>query len=304
MKKIVSFDKNLDFKSMIGEISSISLDHTLKFEDGSNVCGEFIISGSYKLTEASRLEESFEFKVPVEIILSEVLDVSSSKIDIEDFNYHVENDDTLVCHIEVKVEGVEEVSIEEEVVEVERLSEDTLLEEEDLPVLEVVSDKDVEDVILERECDDEYKSDVHNDPFDIKEIEVSVRDDEGNGGDNIINDNENENIDSISDNNDDVNSTVSDNINSTIDGKKDDSVALGEMEESSASGNVGSLFSSFKDSDETFSTYSVYILRSDETIEAIMSKYKVTKEELENYNDLGSLGLGSKVIIPTANERD
>ena len=62
---------------------------------------------------------------------------------------------------------------------------------------------------------------------------------------------------------------------------------------------VGSLFSSFKDSDETFATYSVYIFRANDTIEMIMDKYQVTKEELENYNDLSSLTIGSKVIIPT-----
>ena len=30
-----------------------------------------------------------------------------------------------------------------------------------------------------------------------------------------------------------------------------------------------------------------------------MDKYQVTKEELENYNDLSSLTIGSKLIIPT-----
>ena len=81
MKKIISFDKNLEFNSMIGDISSISLDHTLKFTDRSNINGEFLISGSYKLTEASMLEDKFEFKVPVEIILNETLDLDSTEIE-------------------------------------------------------------------------------------------------------------------------------------------------------------------------------------------------------------------------------
>ena len=66
--------------------------------------------------------------------------------------------------------------------------------------------------------------------------------------------------------------------------------------------NVGSLFSSFKDSDETFSTYSVYILRNEETVETILEKYKVTREELEKYNDLTNLSIGTKIIIPTIND--
>ena len=48
---------------------------------------------------------------------------------------------------------------------------------------------------------------------------------------------------------------------------------------------VGSLFSSFKDSDETFTTYSVYILRQDETIQTINSKIEKLEEELENGNE-------------------
>ena len=63
--------------------------------------------------------------------------------------------------------------------------------------------------------------------------------------------------------------------------------------------DVGSLFSSFKDSDETYATYSVYIFRQNDTIESIMDKYQVTKEELESYNDLSNLTIGSKLIIPT-----
>ena len=65
---------------------------------------------------------------------------------------------------------------------------------------------------------------------------------------------------------------------------------------------VGSLFSSFKESDETFSSYSVYIIRENETVQSLIEKYKTTKEELENYNDLSNITIGSKIIIPTANE--
>lgn len=66
--------------------------------------------------------------------------------------------------------------------------------------------------------------------------------------------------------------------------------------------NVGSLFSSFRDEDETFATYSIYIVRGNETIEEIMDKYKVKREQLEDYNDLTNIQIGSKLIIPTTNE--
>ena len=70
------------------------------------------------------------------------------------------------------------------------------------------------------------------------------------------------------------------------------------MKKEETTKNVGSLFSSLDSSEETFSTYSVYILRQEETIQSLIEKYHVTKEELENYNDLSNLTIGSKIIIP------
>lgn len=238
MKKIISFDKNLEFSSMIGDISSISFEHTLSFKDQSNINGEFLIFGSYRLTEASRLDEKFEFKIPVDIMLSETIDIDSADIEVEDFSYKVLNDDTLVCHIEIKIEAVEQVIIEE----------DNNIE---INNLESLSSSEV---LLDRECD----GDIVDNSMDIDNKDIlDVQSD-------IIEDNTN-NIDNSS--------------------------------------NVGSLFSSFKDTEETFSTYSVYIIRNDESIDSILTKYKINKEELENYNDLTNLSVGSKLIIPSTNEK-
>ena len=63
--------------------------------------------------------------------------------------------------------------------------------------------------------------------------------------------------------------------------------------------NNDSLFSSFKDSAETFKTYSVYILKEDDTLNSVMQKYNIDKESLEEYNDLGNITSGSKIIIPS-----
>lgn len=61
---------------------------------------------------------------------------------------------------------------------------------------------------------------------------------------------------------------------------------------------VSSLFENINESEETYSTYSVYVMREEETINSIIDKYKTTKEELESYNDLSNLTVGSKIIIP------
>ena len=39
-----------------------------------------------------------------------------------------------------------------------------------------------------------------------------------------------------------------------------------------------------------------------DTIDKIIEKYNITKEELEKYNDLGDIKIGDKLIIP-ANDK-
>lgn len=58
------------------------------------------------------------------------------------------------------------------------------------------------------------------------------------------------------------------------------------------------MFENINESEETYATYSVYILREEETINSLIEKYKTTKEELESYNDVSALSVGSKIIIP------
>ena len=53
------------------------------------------------------------------------------------------------------------------------------------------------------------------------------------------------------------------------------------------------------DSGETYSTYHVYIVKEDDTIDKIMTKYNVSKDDLADYNDLSDIKPGDKIIIPT-----
>lgn len=299
MKKIISFDKNLDFKSMIGEISSISLDHTLSFDDESTISGNFLISGKYKLTEATRLEEDFNFKLPVEIMLGEKLEEVGRKIEIDDFHYEVENDDSLACHIEVKIEGVEVIEEDEEVVEeplqdvgpIEEKEENvvpdiTLMEhkEERQEILPEKEDSLMDEVSIsleglqeeERECDGDSKTD--DEKQDVEPVEVVP-----------------EPVETAAE-------IEPPEVKEEITSVKEEVITMEQESEKTEDASVGSLFSSFKDSDETFATYSVYIVRHDETIESIMDKYQVTKEQLESYNNLANIEVGSKIIIPASHE--
>lgn len=51
---------------------------------------------------------------------------------------------------------------------------------------------------------------------------------------------------------------------------------------------------------EGYRTYKVYMVRESDTIESIVESYGVTREEIEKYNDLSSVKLGDKLIIPSA----
>lgn len=315
MRKVISFDKELEFKTMIGEITSISLDQDLSFQDDSTVSGELVVSGKYKLTAASRLEDDFLFHLPMEIVLTERLDSKTRNVTIEDFRYEVEDNDILLCHIDLLVEGVEIIDdIESDssdsdirettgssASEIVDSSHDTgikseLSEEELRPVeaTDIVTpiESTFSTPVVSNEREEPFmdivpaiSSNASDKSIDV-DVDISVNNNVTDTADTNTNVNTNTNINSSA-----IANSSSTAMIETVDTK--------DLKDQDESDGVGSLFSSFKDSDETFATYSVYIFRANDTIEMIMDKYQVTKEELESYNDLSSLTIGSKVIIPT-----
>ncbi len=83
-------------------------------------------------------------------------------------------------------------------------------------------------------------------------------------------------------------------IKEPIKEEKKEEIKLERMEVS----EVKSLFDSFDDSKETYSSYKIWIVKEGDNIENICLKYTTTKETLELYNDLTDLKLGDKIIIP------
>ena len=76
--------------------------------------------------------------------------------------------------------------------------------------------------------------------------------------------------------------------------KDDDKLDISEITNNITSGFLGS--------EEKYSTYKVHIIRESETIKTVMEKYNVSKEELEKYNNLDNVILGTKIIVPVINE--
>ena len=160
MKKIVPFKNEIPFKTKIGEITSISLEHTLH-KEGTSVVGEFVISGAYKLDSNSD-NESFNYEIPCEISLDEHYDISHALIDINDFYYEILNDNKLVVNIEVVIDKIVEnlVNVEKQVITIDANDIDKEETSSSVELLDSVRDSSSDNVIetLASDCNsqDEY----------------------------------------------------------------------------------------------------------------------------------------------------
>ena len=275
MKQIITLEKEIAFKTMVGEISSISLEPDLEFINDSEIEGNLIISGTYKMTEASTIEEDFSYKVPVEIMLTTALEEDTRKVDINNFTYGIVNEEALSITVELLIEGLEKVEIED------------TLEEENKDVEEVIETKEEEPVI--KEDANIRSSEEQEESINREEIEVLTTEEEKEQP------TFEEKLPSLED------VTIKEE-KPTI---KEDTIEVeSTLNEDNTSNKqvMDSIFSAFANTEETYSTYSVYILREDDNLEEVMAKYKTNRETLAEYNDLENLKVGSKLIIPTVLE--
>lgn len=108
----------------------------------------------------------------------------------------------------------------------------------------------------------------------------------------------------INERNDDL---MNDNVN--LSDKKEDilireeDVKTSKKDEERESDITNKIETGLFDKEEKYITYKVHIVRDTETIDEITAKYNVSKEELEKYNDLNNIVLGTKIIIPISNEQ-
>lgn len=107
----------------------------------------------------------------------------------------------------------------------------------------------------------------------------------------------------INERNDDLmndNVILSDKKEDTLIRKED--AKTSEKDEERESDITNKIETGLFDKEEKYITYKVHIVRDTETIDEITTKYNVSKEELEKYNDLNNIVLGTKIIIPISNE--
>lgn len=285
MKQIIPFKKEITFKTMISNITSISLEHTLELKDDNNISGDFIVSGSYKMTEASQIDEEFSYKVPIEITIDDKYDTSNVSLEIDDFVYEVIDEEKLLLNIDLCIDHLELIKIEEQKEEViETISSYDEYKDIDNTLQEVKENIESHEKFLDKELvrggtDDSADntqrrdSDLFLDNSKEEQLEIPI------------------DVDSVVANNQDIKpSYLPNNVNSN------------NNNDNGESNPVSSIFSAFKDTDETFSTYCIYIIREGDSLDTVINKYKTTRDILAEYNDLSDIRIGTKIIVPTSNE--
>lgn len=286
MKKLVPFTKEIEFKTMISKVTSISLEHTLRVEKDNLISGYFILEGTYKMTQASQIDEEFSYKIPVDIELDEKYDTSNITLDIDDFTYEIIDEEKMRLNITLCIDNIEEKEV---VLPVEDVIEDfDALESEDKNSgnRESKNDGVLDDLFL----DTSKKVPLE---FDSKKEIVEEESEQNNNDTTTIN-----NAESVETSNELIyeNNTSNNNTNNNTNNDTN--------KPQMANNNVSSIFSSFKDNIETYKTYSVYIMKEEDTIDVVLQKYGVTREELEEYNDMSDIKTGSKIIVPSSSKNE
>lgn len=270
VKQIIPFRKEIEFKTMITKITGISLEHTLTLTDEYTIGGDFIVSGTYKMTEASQIEEEFSYKVPVEINIDNKYDTKDITLDIDDFVYEVVDEEKLALKIDLCIDNLVEKPVEI-IGTFENFESISLKDEEieELKELAYARSDDVEDLFLETSQKEDLSID-ENLLQPINEIQ-----EEANGVEKYNN-----------------------NYILPTEQPSTKSMPEQQINLNNTSGGVESIFSAFSNTDETFSTYCVYIVRENDSVDSIISKYKTTRDLLAEYNNLKEIKVGSKIIIP------
>ena len=62
------------------------------------------------------------------------------------------------------------------------------------------------------------------------------------------------------------------------------------------------IMDTIKDSDDTFVTYHIHIVKENETIESICSMYNASLNLVQEYNNIDNMTMGDKILIPKLDE--
>jgi len=268
MNTKIPFTKDILFEKKVSEITSISLEHEIKCEENI-LKGNFIVSGDYKSHEVSVNKEPFSYMLPFEIELANDIDTNTIEFMIDDFTYEIIDNSSLRVNIDFNIlANKKEVTLEEEETIFEDASNLFPDEEQERNKEEVlIEEKDVEEVIEDNgpeiEVIDEKKEENSE-----ERAEASANREQIGIETSEIKENKEEII-----------------LEAKTEKKVDDTI-----------------INSIKGTDDEYTTYHIHMVSDGETVETICTMYNSNMNILGEYNELGDLNAGDKIIIPEKNE--
>ena len=267
MKKIVPFSKEIPFKTRIAEVTDIEVTHSLKVDENNEITGSFLVDGTYKIMDESINHEEFSYDLPFTVDVNDTYDLNEAVIKINDFYFEIINEEILKINIELEINNVKE----REIIPVRCYDEEDEIEGTDL---------------------DEFD--------DIDEIDFDEFDDIEE--DEIIPINKTISTPKINKNN--LKSEILDEFNDDIvklETKRPNNIKINDNNNYNNKSNITNMFNNINKED-TYKSYYVYVIRENDTLDTILNKYKINKDDLEMYNELNDLKIGKKLIIPCSNE--
>lgn len=283
MKQIVPFTRKISFDTSVDEITSISLDKTIKNIEDSIISGVFDLYLEYKESDISVSTLKYTSTIPFDIDVDSKYSLKNVKVDIDDFYYEIEDDD-VVLHIDLLVDNLEYA--EEEL-------ESIITKHEDREDNELDKILDEEEEIDDIELDDKEEVKLEVVDRKIEEIKPADKEEQKEKEEKTLN--KEEDLKKVDE---DVVKTKEERDDSQI--KIED--LFKELDEKIVDVKTSPkvpIFETFDPKNETYVTYNVHIVREEDNIETICLKYGVTKEELSYYNDISIIKLGDKLIVPT-----
>lgn len=276
MKQIVPFTRKISFDTSVDEITSISLDKTIKNIEDSIISGVFDLYLEYKESDISVSTLKYTSTIPFDIDVDSKYSLKNVKVDIDDFYYEIEGDD-VILHIDLLVDNLEYVDEELESIitkhdEREDDELDKIFDEEEIDDIEL---DDKEEVKLE----DDRKIEEIKPDYEEKEEKTVNKEEDLKKVDEVVKPKEERDDSQIK-----IEDLFKELDEKIVDVKTSPKVPI---------------FETFDPKNETYVTYNVHIVREEDNIETICLKYGVTKEELSYYNDISIIKLGDKLIVPT-----
>lgn len=268
----IPFESEIEFKTNISEITKMSLEHDFNVNDTS-VLGNFYVSGEYRVHEVSINKEPFKYTLPFTVELRDDIISDSLEFNIEDFSYEVVDNKILKVFIEYSIEA--EVQKSEELFE--RVNEEVL--ESELSYI----DNFLDNVALKEEKEI-IETEVLEDNIEEEKEKTENHEIEEKNKATFMEEDKKEKV-----------KIKKEEIKEIREESEEKDERISKEEEKT-------VMETIKNSDDTFVTYHIHIVKESENIESICALYGVTSSLIGEYNNLENLATGDKILIPKTDE--